>query len=128
MKRFLIFLLPVLLIMLFQSPVFALADVANKSIDTIIEDDFQVTFMDSVHFTLTDSTNNLTTVAIEDAGWLDWENATLRVYGNAASGIDVNVTLLGGGSLDLTYMGAEMTQTEFDAAGSATPSAAETWI
>jgi hypothetical protein len=122
MKRFISLLLPVLLIFAFSSSVFALADVANKSIN-VVEGDYQVVFIDSVMFTTGDSTNNLTTRAISDDGWLDWENAHLRVYSGGVAGDDVNFFLMGGGSLDLTYMSSTYTQTVFDDIDNGTPAA-----
>lgn len=121
MKRFLFFLLPVILIFIFSSPVLYSADVPNKTIQ-VIEGDFYVMFYDSVTFG-TDSLDNLTTQAISCDGWLDWENATLRVYSAGTSGEDVNIFILGGGTLDLTYMSSLYTQTEFDDINSATPKA-----
>ena len=107
---------------LMQAPLFALADVANDTV-FVTEGKNEVIFFGTVQFTATDSTNNITTKAISGDGYLDWENAHLRVWGNAASGIDINVFILGGATLDLTYMSSTYTQTAFDDEGTATPSA-----
>jgi hypothetical protein len=121
MKRFLFFLLPVMLIFLLSVPVLNSADVPNKTIN-VVEGAMQVVFWDSVTFG-TDSVDNLTTQAISDDGWLDWENATLRVWSAGTAGEDVNFTLLGGATLDLTFMTSLYTQTVFDDINSATPAA-----
>lgn len=118
MKRFILFLLPVILIFAFSSPVFS-ADVPNKTIN-VIEGAMQVVFYDSVTFGA-DSLGNLTTQAISDDGWLDWENATLRVWSAGTAGEDVNFFMLGGATLTLTKMTSLYTQTVFDDINSATP-------
>lgn len=115
MKNLFIFLF-VLLFTAFNS--FA-ADVANDTVNVIEGDDY-VLFYGIVQYSATDSTDNITTRAIMGSQ-LDWENSTLRMWGNAASGIDVNAFVLGGGDNDLTYMTNVYTQTAFDAAGAATP-------
>lgn len=118
MKRFIVFLLPVILIFAFGSPVFS-ADIPNKTIN-VIEGAMQVVFYDSVTFG-TDSIGVLTTQAISDDGWLDWGKAHLRVWSAGTSGEDVNFFMLGGAILDLTYMTSTYTQSVFDDINSATP-------
>jgi len=110
------------LVFTLQTSLFALADSANVTI-SVIEGTEYVTFYGTVAFSANDSTENITTQAIEGRA-LDWQNAILRTYGNAASGIDVNVFIMGGASLDLTYMTSIYTHTVFDAIGDAT---AEMW-
>lgn len=121
MKLFKLFLALVLVFAL-QTSLFALADAPNKTV-SVIEGKDQVIFFGTATFTTDDSTNNLTTKAIADDGMLDWENAHLRAWTAAVAGDDVNIFVLGGASLDLTYMSSTYTQTVFDDVNSATPAA-----
>lgn len=102
---------------------FALADVANDTV-SVIETDDSFIFYGIVQFTATDSTNDITTQAIQSE-YCDWSNAVINIYGNAVSGADVNVYLRGGSSLDLTYIASVYTQTTLDAKGAAAPT---TWF
>ena len=94
------------------------ADVPNKTV-SVIEGNNYVLFYGTIAFSATDSTDNLTTQAVTSS-WLDWENSTLRCNTNEASGIDVNLFVLGGGNKDLTYFSSLYTQTVFDDINTAT--------
>ena len=120
MKRFLFFLLPVILIFALSTSVFALADVPNKAV-SVIDGGDEVIFYGTVTFLITDSTSSLFTQAISGDGWLDWENAQFTVWSAATSGNDVNVFFRGGPILDLTYITSAYTQTVFDDVNSLTP-------
>jgi hypothetical protein len=118
MRRLILFLLPVIIFALF-TPAFPLADVANDTV-LVIEDKDHVVFYGIIQYTLTDSTNNITTQAMSGEA-LEWENAQLRCYTNTQSGDDVNVFMMGGGSRDLTYISSVYTQTAFDDVNGGTP-------
>ena len=102
---------------LMQAPLFALADDDSSTVSTI-EVPGGVIYYGTISFSTADSTNNIYTQAMEKT-WLIPK--VLQVYGNAASGIDVNLFLAGSNHLDLTYFAAGFTDPNLDALGSATP-------
>ncbi len=120
MKRFLFFLLPVILIFAFSSSVFALADVPNKTV-SVMEGKAEVVFYGTATFAVGDSTSSLFTQAMTGDGWLDWDNAQVTLWSGAVSGVDVNCFLRGGPIRDLTYITSAYTQTVWDDVNSATP-------
>lgn len=120
MKKLYSFLILFSLLLFTGQQAFA-ADVANDTV-SVIQGETEITFYGHVDFADGAGTDNCFTQAMESP-YLDWANATFRVYSNAAANDDVNVFFLGGGNVDLTYMSKVYTQTAFDDVNGGTPKA-----
>lgn len=121
MKYMKSFILAALLIFVAWEMLFALADVKNKATTSYFEDDQQIVWYGKVAFSTGDSTNDIWTKAlwIGDCD-LTAQEGTLQIWGNAASGADVNVFIEGSNSLyDASFL-AHRVDTVLDAVGSAT--------
>lgn len=113
----------IFLVLLFTATyLFGLADVKNKATTSYQEDAYNVYWYGKIAFSATDSTNNIWTKAlwIGDSN-LDVEDGVIQMWGNAASGIDVNAYLEGSGSVYDASFSSFVTDTKLDALGSATP-------
>ena len=117
-----IFLIVILLLVSAGQSAFALADVKNKATTSYQEDAYNVYWYGAISFSTSDSTNDIWTKAF----WIgdnDLANrdGSIQVWGNAASGIDVNVYVEGSNSLYDASFVADRVDTLLDAVGSATP-------
>lgn len=100
----------------------AMAGANHNDTVSVVEYDRLVVFSGTVEFT-TDSKEDNEFSRVIAGEFLDWENAVLRVYGNAESNIDVNLFIQGGPSTDSTLFSEVYTQTAFDGLGAATVTA-----
>lgn len=115
-------LIGLVLILSMWSLVFGLADVKNKATTSYQEDEYNVYWYGAISFSADDSTNDIWTKALW-IGDCDLVNNTglIQVWGNAASGIDVNVHVEGSGSLYDASFFVDRIDTLLDAAGAAAP-------
>lgn len=119
MIRFNFIFLLLALLLLIATPLYsAVADDDSVAITATRTED-GVIFTCTFEYSTSDSTANLYSKAI-DVTWLTPEDGVLQVYGNAATGIDINLFMGGANSLDLTYFTFTLTDPNLDALGSAT--------
>jgi hypothetical protein len=106
------FLIAVCLLVQPQVSYAALADVANKTV-TYEDVGDAIIYTCTLAFSATDSTNDLTSQAINTYG-LDFDKATIQLIADGETGADRNIFVRGGMSTDLTYIVSYQTRTEWD--------------